>query len=265
VTPRPRVAGPLLLGHRGASADYPENTLAAFAAALDAGAGGVELDVRLSRDGVPVVIHDAGLARTTGVPGLVAERTRAELAGLDAGAWRGRPGEPVPTLEEALTVVAGRGVTAIELKETAAVHPGLAVTVLEVAERAGVLGSVLILAFDHAHLPAARRRAPEVPTVALTADRPADPAELLAATGAALIGPPAGGVDAWLCDAVHAAGGQVLAWTVDDPVRFDELLAAGCDVLVSNRPALMADRLRRWSAAPGPAPGRAAGRPSAGR
>jgi len=81
---------PLIIGHRGASAVAPENTLAAFARALDEGADGVELDVRLARDGVPVVIHDATLRRTGLREGIVAEMTSPELGQIDVGRWFNR-------------------------------------------------------------------------------------------------------------------------------------------------------------------------------
>lgn len=81
---------PLIIGHRGASAVTPENTLAAFARALDEGADGVELDVRLARDGVPVVIHDATLRRTGLREEMVAEMTSAELGKIDVGSWFNR-------------------------------------------------------------------------------------------------------------------------------------------------------------------------------
>ena len=81
---------PLIIGHRGASTVAPENTLAAFARAWDEGADGVELDVRLARDGVPVVIHDATLRRTGLREGIVAEMTSAELGKIDVGGWFNR-------------------------------------------------------------------------------------------------------------------------------------------------------------------------------
>lgn len=117
---------PRLVAHRGASHDAPENTLAAFRRAWDAGVECVELDVHLSRDGVPVVIHDPDTKRTTGRPGRVADQTLAELRALDAGAWKAAAftGERIPTLAEALaTIPAGRTMF-VEIKsgpETAAV------------------------------------------------------------------------------------------------------------------------------------------------
>lgn len=80
-------SSPLIIGHRGASAQAPENTLIAFRRALNDGAAGVELDVRLASDGVPVVIHDATLKRTGLVAGVVANMTSRELRQIDVGSW----------------------------------------------------------------------------------------------------------------------------------------------------------------------------------
>ena len=101
----------VVIAHRGHSAAAPENTLAAIDAAFLAGSDLVEVDVRLSRDGVPVVIHDEILDRTTTGTGAVADKTLAQLRRLDAGSWKGHQftGERIPTLEEALRTARGRG------------------------------------------------------------------------------------------------------------------------------------------------------------
>src|SRR5262245_7648951 len=95
-----RGAMPLVIAHRGASADAPENTIAAFELALDQGADALELDVHLSLDDQPVVIHDFTLERTTDGAGPVRARSMRELKRLDAGSWRGRPfrGQRLQTL-----------------------------------------------------------------------------------------------------------------------------------------------------------------------
>src|SRR5690606_7962488 len=102
---------PRLIGHRGAPAIAPENTLAGFRAAAEAGAAAVEFDVRLSADGIPMVIHDATLDRTTNARGAVGTSTAAELGAVDAGAWFAPrfTGEGVPTLEAAIAELAGLG------------------------------------------------------------------------------------------------------------------------------------------------------------
>jgi glycerophosphoryl diester phosphodiesterase len=154
---------------------------------------------------------------------------------------------------------------AIELKDPASSHPHLAAAVLDLAETAGMLDSVLVLSFDHAHLGVARARAAEVPRVALTVEPPADPATWLGDRDADVLGQLAERIDAELCAAVHAAGARLLAWTVDDGNRLGQLVAMGCDIVVSNRPGVMTARLSRMSAAGGSAPERAAGPASADR
>src|SRR6266850_8071521 len=115
---------PLILGHRGASAVAPENTLAAFSLAMHDGADGIEFDVRLSRDGVPVVIHDATLKRTGLIDRLVNQLTAAELSGVDVGSWfahtqTGMPfaGEKLPSLAQVFTLFGtNSGVLYVEMK-----------------------------------------------------------------------------------------------------------------------------------------------------
>jgi glycerophosphoryl diester phosphodiesterase len=140
-----------VIGHRGARARVPENTLPSFAFAVAAGVDAIELDLHLSRDGIPVVMHDPTLARTTGVPGLVAERTAAELAALDAGAtfstdggrtfpFRGQ-GIGVPTLEQVLAAHPALPMI-LEIKA-----PEASQTVLGILERSGARDRVLMGSF----------------------------------------------------------------------------------------------------------------------
>src|SRR5436309_263912 len=111
-------APPFIVAHRGASALAPENTLAAFRRALEAGAPAVECDVHLTADGAPIVIHDARVDRTTNGTGEVASLTLAALRALDAGGWFDPrfAGERLPTLEETLAIAAGRSRVFVELK-----------------------------------------------------------------------------------------------------------------------------------------------------
>lgn len=101
-----------IIAHRGFSAEAPENTVAALRAGIEAGADAVEFDLHTARDGIPVLLHDEKLRRTTGGRGKVTDHTADELGGLDAGSWFGSAfaGEPVPTLEAALDTVAPAGV-----------------------------------------------------------------------------------------------------------------------------------------------------------
>jgi len=143
----------LIVAHRGASAHAPENTLPAFRLAERAGADAIELDVRMTADGVPVVLHDPTLLRTTGRSFQVARETFARLRELDAGSrftrdagrtfpWRGR-GIQLPSLEEVVTAMP-RMPLLIEVKVRSAQN-----AVREVLERTGALGRSLIVSFDH--------------------------------------------------------------------------------------------------------------------
>ena len=237
---------PLILGHRGDADRYPENTIAAVRSALDAGADGVEVDFQRSIDGRLVVIHDDDLWRTTGAAGRVADRTAAELRALDAGSWRGAAftGLPIPLLDEVFAVAARRGSVAVEIKESWDDHPDMAAAVLDEAAAASMADDVIVLAFDHRHLVAARESTAGATTGALVTDAPARPEALLQATGADLIVPEFSSVNASLCDAVHSAGAAVGAWTVDDDAEALRLAALGVDVLITNRPATMVAVLR---------------------
>lgn len=159
-----------IVAHRGASHEAPENTLAAFRRAWQLGVECVELDVRLSRDGVPVVIHDEDTERTTGQAGKVAEQTHAELAALDAGRWKAPAfaGERIPTLAAALASVPDGRTLFVELKtgpETAAAVAGVI--------RAGGAERVALQGYDAAALGALARELPRVPAF-WTVDPPLD-------------------------------------------------------------------------------------------
>ena len=141
----------LVIAHRGDSKAYPENTLPAFESAVRIGADMVELDYVHTSDGVPVVIHDATLDRTTNAAQLwqgqkirVDSKTLAEVRPLDAGAWFGPAfaGTKLPTLEEALDAIQSGSTTLIERKE------GDAKTCVDLLERKELVGEVVVQSFD---------------------------------------------------------------------------------------------------------------------
>lgn len=129
--------------------DAPENTLAAFHAAWQLGVEAVELDVRLTRDGVVVVIHDDSTRRVAGVDRAVADQTLAELAELDVGRWRGSAfaGERIPTLTEVLATVPAGGTVFVEIKTGADTAPAVA-AVIRAADPRPRGGHVALQAFD---------------------------------------------------------------------------------------------------------------------
>lgn len=147
---------PLVIAHRTAMGHAPENTLLGIRQALDMRCDGVEVDVQLSADGVPVLIHDDDLQRTTNAAGLIADRTYAELQRLDAG-----EGEPVPSLRDALQLVGGRMLFVAELKISAQADvPALCDAVLAEIERAGAMPWIWLWSFSSEAVIELSRRAP---------------------------------------------------------------------------------------------------------
>lgn len=177
-----KLIGPLIVGHRGDSAHAPENTLAAFRKAIDAGADGVEFDVRLAGDGVPVVFHDASLSRTAGVNAAVSDLTSAELGKIDIGSWFGRvhkrntnghfASEKVPTLEQTLDLVKGfDGMIFIELKCGEREVEPLTEAVCAVLKDSPLLGKVILKSFKLAVITRAKVSLPNLRTAALFAPK----------------------------------------------------------------------------------------------
>ena len=238
---------PVIVAHRGASSTHPENTLSSFAAALDLGARIVELDVRLSADGVPVVMHDPSVERTTDGAGFVHELTAERLGRLHAGTSEYPAG--VPTLADALRLVSGRGAVALEIKnipgEPAYDPEGepIVEAALEEVERTGFPGAVLVLSFNPRSIAAAKRIAPETATGFLTNELvpPADGLAHAVEMGHDLVLPgtrsllPLG--EPFVRDA-HEAGVRVGTWTADDPGTVRTLLTWGVDAIATNDPAM---------------------------
>ncbi|MGH2724518.1 MAG: glycerophosphodiester phosphodiesterase [Actinomycetota bacterium] len=249
------------MAHRGASAEEPENTLAAFDAAAREGADAVELDVRLTADGVPVVLHDADVRGTTDGQGLVHTLTVAEVKRLDASGGRG-PRLEIPTLAESLDAI-GRydGVGAdLEIKnlpgEPAYDSPREAVleATLEVLGSSGFGGPVLVSSFNWITIERSKEVAPDISTGFLTM-APIDP-------HAALVYARQAGHDFVLpqspallaageafVEQARAEGVRVGTWTVDEESDLETLFGWRVDAVASNVPALAA-RVRDRVAGP---------------
>ncbi len=230
---------PQIIAHRGYSGIAPENTLAAFRAAAEAGADGVELDVQLSRDGVPVVIHDERLERTTDGSGWVGEHTASELAALDAGRWFGDGfgGEGVPTLSSVLALLdATPLIVHLELKTNRLPYPGLVPAVLDAVAEAGLEARVHLSSFNHHTLRTVQQADPARPCAALLYDRLLEPWDYVARHGFQALHPHHAAVDAALVAGCHGRGLPVRPYTVDDPADAERLLRMGVDALITNQP-----------------------------
>jgi glycerophosphoryl diester phosphodiesterase len=237
---------PLVVAHRGASADHPENTLVAFEAAARAGADIVELDVRLTADGVPVVLHDEELSVTTDGRGPVQERTLSEVKRLDASGGR-EPRQEVPTLAEALDVVgrSGCGID-LEIKSFGGADPArqdLLEASLSVFEAADFRGPVLVSSFNGLTLQRCRELAPDLPTGFLSsaAIEPMSALAYARQAGHDFILPQAQSLQEagpGFVRECHTAGLRLGTWTVDDEATLETFFQWGVDAVATNRPGL---------------------------
>ena len=221
-----------LWAHRGASGFAPENTLAAFRLAERLGAPALELDVHLTADGVPVVLHDDSLDRTTDGRGQVQRLSLAAVRAVDAGRWFAPAfaGERVPTLEEVLAWVGDRLRLNIEIKTGAAAEAILPLLRCYPAVR------VLISSFQHDVLAGLRQLQPQIPLGFLTDSRLWRRALTRAAdAGAESFHPNVDRVSPRLVAAAREAGLKVHPYTVDDAVTALRLQQWGCAGIFTNR------------------------------
>ena len=236
---------PWVVAHRGFRARCPENTLAAFRAAIAAGADMIELDVTLSRDRQPVVIHDDTLDRTTDGHGPVADFTTAQLKTLDAGRWYDSAfaGEPIPLLSEVMPLIKGRIQLNIEIKPTAVEDPApedaIERQVVAMTQRCSILESVIISSFDWRCIQRISRLAVK-PRLALLSDRTRIGDLLQAAdkTGAFSWHPNHRRLTAADAAAARAAGLKVLPYTVNTVEAIGRCLAIGVDGIITDDPRL---------------------------
>ncbi len=241
---------PLNIAHRGASACAPENTLAAFRLALELGADGVELDVTLTQDGIPVVIHDDTVDRTTDGHGPIKEMSLKEVKLLDAGSWFGIKfkGEKIPTLTEALRVVGTRGIVNIELKSTSLQTDGIETATLAAVEDCGAAGRVLISSFNPFALQRMSQLDPRLPRGLLYADDLPiylRRAWLRPVARPTALHPKHTLVSSRLVTWAHQHGYQVNTWTVDDPGKMEELVGLGVDAIMTNKPDVLKQVLQK--------------------
>lgn len=241
--------GFLNIAHRGASAVAPANTIAAFERAVTLGADGIEFDVHLSADGVPVVIHDFAVDATTDGSGRVLELSLAQLKQLDAGAYfdPAFTGERIPTLEEVLQAFGDRLLLNIELKSTSKRDNGLERAVVALIEEHGLASRVLFSSFNPLSLRRAKKIAPHILAGLLYA--PDLPLYLSRAWLAPLAPHEARHPEHTIVDAHYMAwarrrGYRVNAWTVDDPDEMRRLIDLGVDGIITNVPDVLRDTLR---------------------
>jgi glycerophosphoryl diester phosphodiesterase len=237
-----------IIGHRGASHDAPENTLAAFRLGWAQGADANELDLRLTRDGQIAVVHDATTRRIAGLDRPVAAQTLAELQALDAGSWKGAAwaGEQIPTLAEVLASVPDGKRLYLEIKCGVEVLPGLEQVIREARKKPA---QVALIGFNLETMTAAKKRLPAHDVywvVECKEPRPEIEALINQARAAGMDGLDLQGtfpIDRALVDQVKAAGLKLCTWTVDDVPTAKRLMEAGVDGITTNRPCWLREQL----------------------
>lgn len=244
-----------IVGHRGASHDSPENTVAAIKLAWEQQADGSEFDIYLTKDGKIAVIHDKDTKRTAGGANkVVAESTLAELRALDVGKWKGErfAGEKIPTLDEMLATVPDGKRVFVEVKCGPEIVPEL----VRVLRASGLKPEQTpVISFSATVIAAVKKARPDVPAywlVSLTAKKGGKPptAEALVARAREIR---ADGLDlsasevldAAYAKAVKAAGLKLYVWTVNDPAVARRMAALGVDGITTDRPAWLREQLAR--------------------
>jgi glycerophosphoryl diester phosphodiesterase len=247
---------PGIIAHRGYRAKYPENTLSAFRAALDAGVDMIELDVLLSKDRKMVVIHDPDLERTTNGKGLVGERTLAELKELDAGSWFDPQfaDERMPTLKDVLDLIDGQVPVNIEIKRAAyepdAPPDAIEKQVLDLVRRKRMTNSVLISSFEWQVL---RRISAlkEARAVALLSRYPDEDnhLEVCRELGAFSWHPSYLAVKKEHVKEMHEAGIMVFPYNAETRQDLQRMLDLGADGVITSDPLMLQEYRRSpWSA-----------------
>jgi glycerophosphoryl diester phosphodiesterase len=223
----------LVIAHRGASAEAPENTLAAFRRAVALKADGIELDVQLTREGVPVVFHDSSLRRLTGQPGRLTAKTWPELQKLRVLAGD----EGIPRLTEVLAFTRRRTIVQIELKRGAAVAP-----VVAAIKKARAAAWVILASFEPGLVREAAGLAPAIPRMLISEGR-RSPATLVrqlkACTAHGLSVNHRAVRTADYAAYFQGRGFVVWCWTVNDAATARALIGWGIDGLLGDNPALL--------------------------
>ena len=232
---------PQIIAHRGASAAAPENTLAAFNLAIEFGADAVELDVDMTRDGVPIVIHDDTVDRTTNGHGAAANLTLSEIKQLDAGSWKDSKyaDERIPTLEEVFEAIAKKIWINVELKKMSLKDNGLEEAVVRLIQKMNLRDRVILSSFNPFAIRKVKQIDPSIPIALLTTGK--TPLYLREAWLEPLLSlearhPQQAQLKAKGMAHYKRGGKRVNVWTVDDPNDMKLFASWGVDGIITNVP-----------------------------
>ena len=218
----------LRIGHRGARAYAPENTLMSFKKALEIGVDAIELDVRKTKDNQLVVIHDADVKRTTDGEGLVSELTLKEIKGFDAG-----NGEKIPTLEETLNFLDKKVKVFVELKEV-----GIEKQVLLIAHEKGLEKNVVIVSFIEDALRKVRELDKDIGTGLIYA-RHKNPLKAALELKAGYLLALYSFTHTANVEKAHECGLKVIVWTINSPQEVEKYAKKGVDGIASDKPDIL--------------------------
>lgn len=230
-----------IYGHRGSSGTHPENTLVSFQAAHKAGVQGIELDVQLTKDLIPVVIHDERLERTTNGIGFVKDFLYEDLVRLDAGqAFSTRfQGTTIPSLERVLDWMTSTSlILNIELKNSRFPYDHLETKVLELLTHYHLCDRTIISSFNHYSIQRLAQKGSKVETAILLMEKLVDPWDYLQHVGADSIHMEWSAIDEFLITNTQKHNIPVRAFTVNESYQIDALKKMGCSAIFTDFPAV---------------------------
>lgn len=236
--------------HRGYSGRYPENTMLAFQKAVEAGTDGIELDVHSTRDGVLVIHHDETLNRTTDGFGRICECSFGDLYSLNAAARfrKGYPRQQIPRLEEYCEWVREQHVqTNLEIKNDMVFYPSIEENVWRMLEKYGITDRVMISSFNHITLKKIKEIAPEARVGALVLPEwgvKVRPGAYCAEAGFEAYHPSWEHLDQEAVQDCRLHHIEVNVWTVNEPMKVDQLYSWGCDGVITNYPEMVRKRIQ---------------------
>ncbi len=225
------------LAHRGYPKKYPENTVSSFQAAIELSYSILELDVNLTKDGIPVVIHDPTINRTTNGKGWVKDYTLDELRQFDAGG-----GQAIPTLEEILMLAKGKVRVDIELKQSGDLYPGMEQAVLDVIRQCEVEKEVFVASFDHYSILRMRELDPELELGLVIYGATPSVFPLMEQLKAKYLSVKSIYLTPEYVRLCEEKGIQLIAWTIDDEQAMQEIRSRFPNVLVCT------NELEKWAA-----------------
>ncbi|MGL3148833.1 glycerophosphodiester phosphodiesterase [Microbacterium sp. A82] len=226
------------IAHRGYSGKHPENTLTALRAAVDLNYSHVEFDVQLTRDGIPVLMHDYTVDRIAGRPGAgaVADLTLAELQSFELAG-----GERVATLEDALNLVHGRITAMVEIKQAGHLYPRLEQKTLELLHSTGVADDCIVISFDHFAIQRLRRLDDDIPLGLTSSCAMPYVFDFMDETRCELLGVPVRMLTPEYARMISDRGHIVGPWVVNSISDMELIAASYPDTLITT------DELERWS------------------